>query len=55
MILQVVVIIFLVSVLLAVWSFQKQTRFEEVKSVKKELKQGKVIYDSSSSKESDLL
>ena|GEM_PF-3440563 len=54
MLLQVIAIIFLISVLLAVWSLHRQTRFEEVKTVKKELKQGKVIYDSSSSKESDL-
>jgi membrane-anchored protein YejM (alkaline phosphatase superfamily) len=55
MIFQVIAIIVLVSVLLAVWSLEKQKKLEELKEVKKDLSQGRVIYDSSSSKElSDL-
>lgn len=52
MIVEIIAIIGLVSILLAIWSFQKQTKLGEVKTVQEELKQGKVIYDSSSSKPS---
>lgn len=51
MIFQVIAIILLISLLLAVWSLERQKKLEEVAVVKKELKQSRVIYDSSSSKE----
>lgn len=51
MIFQIVAIILLISLLLAVWSLERQKKLEEVTAVKKELKQSRVIYDSSSSKE----
>jgi cytochrome oxidase assembly protein ShyY1 len=56
MIYQVIAVILLVSVLLALWSLQRQKKLEELKDVKKDLHTGRVIYDSSSSKEvSDLV
>lgn len=56
MLFQIIAIIVLVSILLAFWSLEKQKKLEEIKGVKKELNRGRVIYDSSSSKEvSDLV
>lgn len=55
MLFQVIAIIVLISILLALWSLNKQKKLKEVASVKHELDKGRVIYDSSSSKEvSDL-
>jgi hypothetical protein len=55
MIINIIAILILISVLLALWSFERQKKLSEVKEVRKELQQGKVIYDSSSSKLSDLV
>lgn len=54
MVVNVIAILILISVLLAVWSLSRQKKMSEVKAVKEELQQGKVIYDSSSSRLSDL-
>lgn len=55
MLFQTIAIILLISVLLALWSLDRQKKLGELKHAKKELHQGRVIYDSSSSKElSDL-
>ncbi len=55
MLLQIIFIIALVSVLLAVWSLERQKKLKELPGVKKDLHHNRVIYDSSSSKEvSDL-
>lgn len=55
MLFQVVAIIILISILLALWSLERQKKLGEIKVVKRELDKGRVIYDSSSSKEaSDL-
>lgn len=56
MLLQIIFIIALISVLLALWSLQRQKKLEELKDVKKDLHKGRVVYDSSSSREvSDLV
>lgn len=54
MLLNVIAIIILLSVLMAVWSLERQKKLEELKHVKKDLDKGRVLYDSSSSKASDL-
>lgn len=51
----IILILLFISVLLAVWSLSRQTKMDEIKSVRKALNKRRVIYDrSSSDKPSDL-
>jgi uncharacterized membrane protein YqjE len=44
-----VVIIFIISVVLALWSLRQQNKLEEIHKAKKELKSSRVIYQRDSS------
>lgn len=39
----------ILSIVMALWSLQKQKKLDELKVVKKELKKGRVIFNHSSS------
>ena len=46
-----VVIIFIISVVLALWSLRQQNKLEEISKIKKELQNSRVIYQRDSSLE----
>jgi uncharacterized membrane protein YqjE len=46
-----VVIIFIISVVLALWSLRQQNKLEEIGKIKKELQNSRVIYQRDSSLE----
>ena len=47
----VVIVIFIISVGLALWSLRQQNKLEEIRKIKKELKNSRVIYQRDSSLE----